>query len=73
MTSLYVTLGLVAITLVLLWLAISLTKSSARTRQALMEAIDDIEALKEFNERMSEDPLSGQDLVDSLRSRSNGD
>ncbi len=73
MTSLYVTLGLVAITLVLLWLAISLAKSSARTRQALMEAIDDIEALKEFNERMSEDPLSGQDLVDSLRSRSNGD
>ena len=52
MTSLYVTLGLVAITLVLLWLAISLAKSSARTRQALMEAIDDIEALKEFNERI---------------------
>jgi|TARA_R110002012_G_scaffold91963_4_gene223406 uncharacterized membrane protein YbaN (DUF454 family) len=71
-TSLYVTLGFVAVTLALLWVAISFAKSSARYRQALMEAIDDIEALKEYNERMSEDPLSGKDLVDSLRSRSNG-
>jgi hypothetical protein len=71
-TAIYITTGLITVILVLIWLVISLSKSSAKSKQALREANRDIDALKKFTEEMAKEPLSGQDLLDSLRSRSGG-
>tara|TARA_Y100000996_G_C22408611_1_gene596225 strand:+ start:433 stop:675 length:243 start_codon:yes stop_codon:yes gene_type:complete len=71
-SSLWLTLGLVAITLAALWLAVSLAKASASARSDLDDLESELEAVRRFNEEMRHPRKRGKDLVDSLRSRSFG-
>ena len=69
MSSLWLPLGLVAITLAAVWMAVSLAKASASARSELDDLEDELEAVRRFNEQMRNPRKRGKDLVDSLRRR----
>ena len=70
MSSLWITLGLIAVVAFCIWMAISLAKASAHAHSELEKLEDEINATRRFQEKLREPRKRGKDLVDSLRRRS---